>query len=103
MALADFRCSSQAGHWNLEWIELSRTDVTNLCRAGSRETALKNRTRPALERAQQVINQLYPDGVPEQAVVPNVVLYRQVGEKLKANGLQGVGNDTILRASGRRK
>ncbi len=101
------------GHWDLEWVELSRTDVTNvLCRTGtpgesaqpaSRETGPTSRSRPAFQRAQRVIRELHPQGVPGQAVEPNSNLYRRVGEKLKEQGWPDVSNDTILRAAGRRK
>ena len=101
------------GYWNLEWIELSRTDVTNVfCPAktvsqtvqpaSSRQNA-KGRSKPALERAKRVIQQLYPHGVPEQAVEPNKVLCRHVSEELKKRGLAEVSPETILRAADRRR
>jgi hypothetical protein len=105
--------SALPGHWDLEWIELFRTDVTNvLCTAGKRgepaqhassEKGATSRSRPALERARGAIRELYPQGVPGQAAEPNVHLCRRVGEKLKKDGLPGVSDDTILRAAGRRK
>ena len=61
------------------------------------------KSRPALERAQGVIKELYPDGVPDQASQPNASLCRQVGVKLKEAKLPNVSDDTILRAAGRRK
>jgi hypothetical protein len=88
------------GYWELEWIELFKADVTKvLCRAEGTE----GRNRPTLERAQNAINELYPNGVPEQAVLPNLVLCRCVGDKLKKSGLPNVSDDTILRAAGRRR
>jgi hypothetical protein len=62
----------------------------------------RGKSRPALERARGAIDELYPTGVPEQAVEPNTNLCRRVGEKLKQAGLPGVSDDTILRAAGRR-
>jgi hypothetical protein len=59
----------------------------------------RERARPILERARRVIKELYPDGVPEQAIVSNKVLYRQVNEKLSGS----LSEDTILRAAGRRR
>ena len=53
----------------------------------SRETGPTSRSRPAFESAQRVIRELYPQGVPGQAVVPNSNLCRRVGEKLKEQGL----------------
>jgi hypothetical protein len=61
------------------------------------------RRRPALERAQRVINELYPDDdVPDQAAVPNSKLCYRVRQKLKEAHLPDVSDDTILRAAGRR-
>jgi hypothetical protein len=104
--------SALPGYWDLEWIELSRTDVTNvLCSAGthseaaqpaSSETGATSRSRPALERAQRAVKGLYPQGVPEQAAEPNAKLCRRVGDELNKEGLPGVSDDTILRAAGRR-
>ena len=98
------------GDWDLEWIELSRTHVTNvLCAAETpesaqpaRETGPRSRSRPKLESAQRAIKELYPHGVPDQAAEPNVTLCRRVGEWLKDKGLPDVSDDTILRATGRR-
>jgi hypothetical protein len=63
----------------------------------------RGRSRPALERAYNAIERLYPTGVPEQAAEPNTILCRRVGETLKNGGLPGVSDDTILRAAGRRR
>jgi hypothetical protein len=63
----------------------------------------RSKNKPALERARGAIEELYPDGVPGQAVEPNADLCRRVGEKLKQAGLRDVSDDTILRAAGRRK
>ena len=102
-----------SGDWDLEWIELSKTDVMNvLCPAGtrgesalppSRETGARRRSRPAHENAERAIKELYPQGVPGQAAEPNANLCRHVGERLKNEGFPGVSDDTILRAAGRRK
>jgi hypothetical protein len=63
----------------------------------------RSKSKPARERAQGVIKELYPDGIPSQAVKPNVRLCRRVGKKLKDAGLSEISDDTILRAAGRRK
>jgi len=100
---------SLPGHWDLEWIELFATDVTNalctLLKPGKTASGAGStkKSRPAFERARTAIGELYPQGVPGQAVEPNVNLCRRVGEKLKTGGLPGVSDDTILRAAGRRK
>ena len=98
--------------WALEWIELSTTDVTKaLCPAGtesesaqhaSSETGATNRSQPTRERAQRALNALYPDGLPDQATVPNTILCGRVGDWLRENGLLDVSDDTILRAAARR-
>lgn len=62
----------------------------------------KTRQRTARSRAEQAISALYPNGVPEQAELPNALLSRAVGEWLKSKNLPDVKNDSILRAAGRR-
>jgi len=61
------------------------------------------RSRPSRERALRAINEIYPQGVPDEATVPNAILLNKVGEKLNQEGLLGVSDDTILRAAGRRR
>jgi hypothetical protein len=100
------------GHWDVQEIDLWRTDVTNvLCIAGAQsqsahaasETGATSRNQPTRERAQRALNALYPDRLPDQATVPNAILCGRVGEWLKENGLPDVSDDTILRAAGRRQ
>lgn len=96
------------GQWELELIELFSTDVTDvLCGGPTEKTSSKtgstSRSRPARERARQAIKELYPQDVPEPATLPNALLCRRVGEKLKERGLLQVSDDTILRVAGRRK
>ncbi len=101
------------GLWYLEWIELFRSDVTNvLCSSGkaggsvrhvSREAKVRGKSAPAFDRAEAVIKEMYPHGVPDQATEPNKKLCRRVVAKLKEKRLPNVSNDTILRAAGRRK
>jgi hypothetical protein len=101
------------GLWYLDWIELLRTDVTNaLCSAeatsssaphASHQTGAKARSRPVRERIERALRELYPNGVPEQVDEPNKILFRHVNEWLKINCLPEAKNDTILRATGRRK
>jgi hypothetical protein len=100
----------------LAWIELTFEEFTNwLLAEGYAKTKfwkplpatnqLKRAKRggPSIERAQRAIEMLFPDGVPDQALLPNKTLYGRVGEWLKTSGLSKVSNDTILRAAGRRK
>ena len=61
------------------------------------------KSSPALERARGTIKELFSGVVPEQSVLPNANLLRQVGEKLRQAALPAVSDDTILRAAGRRK
>ena len=105
--------STTHGYWDLEWIELSRTDVTNvLCHTGTRgelpqptssETGARRKSGPKLESAQRAIRELFPEGVPEQSVILNANLCRLVGEKLKEQGFPNVSDETILRAAKRRR
>ena len=100
---------------HVKYIELFRPDVTNVlivgagdlvsAGAGARGRAQRppEKSRPAIERARRVIEELYPDGVPDQATEPNATLCRRVGAKLKESKLPDVSDDTILRAAGRRK
>jgi hypothetical protein len=67
------------------------------------ETLPRTRRQPALERAQGVVNQLFPDGIPDQVKLPNTLLCSRVGAHLKEANLPPVSDDTILRAAGRRK
>ena len=46
-----------------------------------------------------MIEELYPNGVPDQATESNKKLWKQVSDKLT----ESVSRDTILRAAGRRK
>jgi hypothetical protein len=101
-----------SGSWDLEWIELFRDDVTKvLCSTGQREineqaakrTATRRITSPALERAREAVNELFPQGVPKQAVLPNWKLCLRVHKKIEGKGLLNVSDDTVLRAAGRRK
>jgi hypothetical protein len=63
----------------------------------------RSRRRPALERAQGAINELYPNDIPDQATEPNVILCRKVASWLKNNNMPEVSDPTILRAVHRRK
>jgi 7-cyano-7-deazaguanine synthase in queuosine biosynthesis len=89
------------------WIDGAEAEVeSEPASAGSvtpERSQRRRKSQPAFERARGVINELYPDGVPGQAAEPNSNLCRRVGEKLKQAGLPEVSDDTILRASGRRK
>lgn len=99
---------------SLDLIEVSTADVTNVLIAGAGVSASTSKgaggsaqpiekSRPTIERARRAIDELYPDGVPDQATEPNVSLCRRVAAKLKDAKLPPVSDDTILRAAGRRK
>lgn len=62
-----------------------------------------SRTTPSLQRASEAIQSIFPEGVPSQADEPNAILFRKVADHLKFATKIGVGNDTILRAAGRRR
>jgi hypothetical protein len=104
--------SRTPGFWLLDWIELSRADVSNAFGTGKQADparltrGVRERTKkrsPAKERGLSIIGELYPVGIPDQAILPNALLCRQVGNKLKEKKLPIVSNDTVLRAAGRRK
>jgi hypothetical protein len=80
-----------------------RMDLDAETAAGEPRKVRRRKSQPALERARRIIVELYPDGVPQQAMEPNVALCRRVSSGLKASKLLDVSDDTILRAAGRRK
>src|SRR5262245_31377218 len=85
------------GLWEVEWIEVCRADVTKvLCKRSSERTSsttgTKSRSRPGRERTQKAINELFPKGLPEPATLPNALLCRRVGEKIKELGLPAVSD-----------
>jgi hypothetical protein len=96
-----------SGSWHLEWIKLFRDDVTKvLCSAGqaAKRTGTRKITSPALERAREAIDELFPqEKLPKQAVLPNRNLCLRVHQRIADKGLPNVSDDTILRAAGRRK
>jgi hypothetical protein len=51
-----------------------------------------------LEAARRVLAELYPDGVPDQATLPNKALCTAVAKQLPFR----IGNNTILRAAHRK-
>jgi hypothetical protein len=59
--------------------------------------------RPSFERAKRVVDELYPNGLPDSVTLPNNQLFKQVDQSLKGHGLLTVSDATILRAAGRRK
>jgi hypothetical protein len=61
------------------------------------------RAQPARERAQRALDELYPNGVPDQISKSNAELVSAVNAQIKKRRQQGVSRDTILRAAGRRK
>ena len=66
------------------------------------KTGVTSKSRPTRDRAQQAIQELYPQGLPSPVELPNWLLCRRVRDKLKERGLLGVSDDTILRAARRR-
>ena len=58
--------------------------------------------QPLRERAQSALDELYPNGVPDQVSVSGPELSSAVNAQIKKSGQQGVSRDTILRAAGRR-
>jgi hypothetical protein len=105
-----FKVFQIPGRWELEWIELLRTDVEDiLCaprehgRAAQHAANRPGRSRPARERAKAAIGEVYPEGVPRQADLPNKLLCKAVSERLSKKGALAVSDDTMLRVAGRRR
>jgi hypothetical protein len=108
---------SWSGGWQerpLDLIELWATDVVKILCSGRNQPPqvqaqpVKPRKShrhggPKLERAGRAIRELYPVAIPDQATLSNAALCKRVGEYLKINQLPDVSDDTILRATGRRK
>ena len=61
------------------------------------------RKQPLRERAERALEELYPDGVPDQVSVSEPELVSTVNAQIKKRGQKGLSHDTILRAAGRRK
>jgi hypothetical protein len=61
------------------------------------------RKQPLRERAQRALNELYPNGVPDQVSVSDPELSSAVNALIKKRGQKELSHDTILRAAGRRK
>jgi hypothetical protein len=61
------------------------------------------RKQPLRERAQRALDELYPNGVPDQVSVSDAELFSAVNALIKKRGQKGLSHDTILRAAGRRK
>jgi hypothetical protein len=97
-----------AGRWEIAWIELDRAGVTKLIKsvrvAGDEKLPRPRRkAQPAREGARRAIAEHFHGDIPDQVKMPNVILCKYVGAKLKELGLPDVSDDTILRAAGRRK
>jgi hypothetical protein len=61
------------------------------------------RKQPLRERAQSALDELYPNGVPDQVSVSDPELSSAVNVLIKKRGQKELSHDTILRAAGRRK
>jgi hypothetical protein len=61
------------------------------------------RKQPLRERAQSALDELYPNGVPDQVSVSGPELSSAVNALIKKRGQKELSHDTILRAAGRRK
>jgi hypothetical protein len=62
----------------------------------------RSQTGPKRKTALQALAALFPQRIPNAASIPNKLLVRRVAQWIKDNGLPAVGDDTILRAAGRR-
>src|SRR5262249_44281154 len=62
----------------------------------------KERARPQRDRAKEVIDALWPNGVPPQSKLRNALLLTRVQDHLKKNGSPNIIDESILRAAGRK-
>jgi hypothetical protein len=77
-----------------------------LSAAASTEEApsTKKRAQPQRQRAKEVIDALWPDGVPPQNELRNASLLKGVNDHLKKNGSpESISDESILRAAGRKQ
>jgi hypothetical protein len=82
---------------------IDRTLLSSAAGERASERPQQSRLQPQRERVQRTIKEIYPDGVPDQATEPNVILCRKVGKWLKQKKMPNVSDATILRAAHRRK
>jgi hypothetical protein len=104
----------RSGRWNLEWIELSKADITReLMPAKKVRIPPRSKTRMAVKRKRRetpklsavrvALKAIFPKGIPSQKYMLNDLLADQVIEHVKNNNGLHVSRDTVLRAAGRRK
>jgi hypothetical protein len=62
--------------------------------------AKKTRARPAADPAKQILDKLYPNGIPDKKELPNVVLYKRVHAQLPKD--ISASYPSVMRAAGRR-
>jgi len=91
------------GHVDWTWSTVTFNGVTLANIEVAEVPGRRAKGRPSRARALAALRDIYGDDVPDQASEPDYRLCCKVAERLKANGLPGVSNDTILRAAGRRK
>jgi hypothetical protein len=65
--------------------------------------ARPTRKQPLRERARRALDELYPDGVPDQTSKSDAELVRAVEAQIRKSGQPPVSRETILRAAGRLK
>jgi len=101
----------RSGLWHLEWIELSKGDVTRELLPSEKviapakapiETKRKKRETPKLDAARAALQTLFPEGIPPRHVLLDDQLVDRVSNYLKKNKLPHVSRDTILRAAKRK-
>jgi hypothetical protein len=86
-------------------IEFGSPETTIVGPVSEKRTA---RRRDKRARARRAIEALWPDRIPDQSILANVILCKAVAEWLKEDSARQkvphvpIGDDTILRAAGRR-
>ena len=103
LGVTDALCEGEDNSHDNSMAMILKTEAENSARKGGRAEEIskpnRRKSRPSFERARRVIDELYPNGVPDQATVSNKKLCQRVSEKLP----EAVSPETILRAAGRRK
>src|SRR5262249_43364832 len=72
-------------------------------RAAPQVHARRKRAAPQAEFAARALKAIFPNGLPDQATLPNSYLIRQVRDYFKKVGDRSISDDSILRAAGRKK
>lgn len=89
--------------WRGVQIEGEESDLKPLTQSSIENAAsARRRSSPMKARAESILDELWPLGIPTQPQVTNVELHKIVANLCKTRGLAEPSNDTVLRAAKRR-